>query len=66
MQSECPNCKSDKSTKLRVSSPDGYSSLIHSGTGVVYPKICLKCGVLYIEKDKLEIIRESERLNYAD
>lgn len=60
MTNKCPNCKSNKSTQIAVTSSDGYSNMYHRGAGAVYPLVCLNCGTVYIDKNKLEMIRKSE------
>ena len=60
MKNKCPNCKCDKSAWISITSSDGYSGMCHQGTGALYPSICLNCGVIYVDENRLERIRESE------
>ena len=57
----CPNCKSDKSAYLTITSIDGWSSLTHQLTGRVNLKVCMDCGVLYVDEYSLKNINEAER-----
>ena len=63
MANECPICKSNKSACIEVTSSDGYCGMYHRGTGALYPSICLNCGVIYVDENRLEQIRESEGFN---
>lgn len=59
MAIECPNCKSQETTYIEVVSLECSNPLIHRGTGSIYPQVCLNCGVVYIDKDTLERMRQS-------
>ena len=56
---ECPNCKSQETTYIEAVSLECGNSLIHRGTGSIYPQVCLNCGVVYINKDELEQMRRT-------
>mgnify|MGYP003311302978 CR=1 FL=1 len=53
---KCPCCKSENITQLSVSSPSGYVSIIHIGSGSVSINVCKKCGTLFLNEYDLKKI----------
>ena len=55
----CPFCGGTKSVEMDAMGGEWVSLIIHRH-GRVYPKVCLKCGIVYIPKDIIERIRRAE------